>query len=196
MVAFYILTKGKHPFGEGEQVRTNLLAANPVNLKMLDGHLFAKDLISWMLSKDPKDRPSAEEALQHPYLKSKEQQFKLLWGMGNYVKRKDANSDVLEKLNENETDWKTRVDNDVLEYLSYDKAKKRKYEYTSWADCLRLKEHWDDCLRTEPEAIKVGDPQEYFLSFLPDLVLRVYKIARSRDDLKELPGLKEYFKEQ
>jgi serine/threonine-protein kinase/endoribonuclease IRE1 len=200
MVAFYILTEGQHPFGEGEQVRINLLAANPVNLKMLDGHLFAKDLISWMLSHDAKDRPSAEEALQHPYLKSKEQQFKLLWGMGNYVKRKDANSDVLEKLNENETDWKTRVDSDVLEYLSYDKEKKRKYEYTSWADCLRLirniKEHWEDYERTEPEAIKVGDPQEYFLRLFPDLVLGVYKIARSCDDLKELLGLKEYFEGQ
>jgi serine/threonine protein kinase len=203
MVAFYILTKGQHPFGEGEQVRTNLLAANPVNLKMLDGHLFAKDLISWMLSKDPKDRPSAEEALQHPYLKSKEQQFKLLWGMANYVNGKDANTRVVVKeLNKDKSDWEKRMDAKVLEYLSYD------YEhgvevtyYSTWRDCVRLirnvKEHWKSYPKTTPEANEVGNPQEFFLDLFPDLVLRVYKIARYRSSsLKEASALIEYFKKE
>ena len=93
------------------------------------------------------------------------------------------------------------MDSDVLKYLSYDRLKKISFKYTSsWTDCLRLirniKEHWKDCPRMETEAIKVGDPQEYFLNLFPDLVLRVYKIAKSCDDLKELPGLKEYFKAQ
>ena len=204
MVAFYILTEGEHPFGEGEQqILTNLLAAKPVNLYMLNGHPFAKDLISWMLNHDPKDRPSAEEALQHPYLKSKEKQFSLLCGMGNepHVKKNDVNSDVVKELNKDKTDWRTRIDNDVLKYLSYDKLKKKPFKYTSpWTQCLRLirniKEHWKDYPRKELEAIKVGDPQEFFLNLFPDLVLVVYKIARSCDDLKELSGLKEYFEEQ
>ena len=204
MVAFNILTKGEHPFGEDEQqILTNLLGADPVNLYMLDGHPFAKDLISWMLNHDPKDRPSAEEALQHPYLKSKEKQFSLLYGMGNepHVKKNDVNSDVVKELTKDKTDWRTWIDKDVLNYLSYDKLKKILFKYTSsWTDCLRLirniKEHWKDCPRTEPEAIKVGNPQEFFLNLFPDLVLLVYKIARSCDDLKELSGLKEYFEEQ
>ena len=201
MVAFYILTKGEHPFGEREhQIRTNLLAANPVNLNMLEDHPFAKDLISWMLSHDPNDRPSAEEALQHPYLKSKEQRFSLLCGMGNepHVKKNDMNSDVVKELCKDKTDWRTRIDSNVLKYLSYDKLKKIPFIYTSsWRDCLRLirniKEHWKDYPRKEPEATKVGDPLEFFLNLFPDLVLLVYKIARSRGDLKELSGLKEYF---
>ena len=199
MVAFYIITKGEHPFGKDEQqIRTNLLAADSVNLYMLNGNPLAKDLISWMLNHDPKDRPSAEEALQHPYLKSKEKQFSLLCGMGSYVKRKDANPDVLKELNEDTTDWKSRIDNDVLKYLSRDKLKKISFKYaSSWTDCLRLirnvKEHWKDCKRTEPEATKVGYPQEFFLNLFPNLVLGAFKIARSRHDLKELSGLKEYF---
>ena len=69
MVAFYILTKGEHPFGEAKhQILTNLLDGDPVNLNMLDDHSLAKDLISMMLNHDPKNRPSAEEALQHRYL--------------------------------------------------------------------------------------------------------------------------------
>ena len=204
MVAFYILTKGKHPFGAREhEILTNLLAAKPVNLHMLDGHPFAKDLISWMLNRDPKDRPSAEEALQHPYLKSKEKQFSLLCGMGNepHVKKNDVNSDVVKELSKDKTDWRARMDSDVLNYLSFDKLKKKLFKYTSsWTDCLRLirniKEHWKDYPRMEPEAKKVGDPQEFFLELFPDLVLAVFKIARSRDDLKELSPLKEYFKEK
>ena len=201
MVAFYILTQGKHPFGEGaQQILTNLPVANPVNLNILDGHTLAKDLISWMLSHDSKDRPSAEEALQHPYLKSNEKQFSLLCGMGNelHVKKNDVNSDVVKELSKDKTDWRTRIDKDVLKYLSYDKLKKILFKYTSsWTDCLRLirniKEHWKDYPRTEPEATKVGNPQEFFLNLFPDLVLLVYKISRSCDDLKELSGLKEYF---
>ena len=204
MVAFYIVTEGKHPFGEAElQILTNLPAANPVNLNMLDDHPLVKDLTSWMLNHDPKDRPSAEDALQHPYLKSKEKQFNLLCGMGNepHVKNNDLNSDIVKELNKDKTDWRARIDSDILKYLSYDKLKKITFKYTwSWADCLRLirnvKEHWKDCKRTEPEATKVGDPKEFFLNLFPHLVLVVFKIARSRDDLKELSGLKEYFTEQ
>ena len=118
MIAFYILTKGQHPFGEGEHViLTNLLGGNPVNLKMWRDHPFAKDLISWMLSKNPKDRPSAEEALQHPYLKSKEQQFKLLCGMWDYIKDKDERSDVVKELNKDKSDWRNRMGSDVYDYL-------------------------------------------------------------------------------
>ena len=200
MIAFYILTKGQHPFGESEQVPTNLLAENPVNLKMLDGHLFAKDLISWILSHDPKERPSAEEALQHPYLKSKEQQFKLLWGMWDYIKDKDENSDVVVKeLNKDKSDWRNRMDGDVLDYLSYDYIHNKPLIYdSSWRHCIRLirnvKEHWGSYPKTEPEASKVGVPQEFFLQLFPDLVLTIYKIARSRDDLKE--ALIEYFEKE
>jgi serine/threonine-protein kinase/endoribonuclease IRE1 len=196
MIAFYILTKGQHPFGKGEQViLTNLLGGNPVNLKMWRDHLFAKDLISWMLSKDPEDRPSAEEALQHPYLKSREQQFKLQWGMWDYIKGKDEeNSRVVKELNNDTSDWRNRMDGDVLDYLSYDYIHKKPLKYdSSWKHCVRLirnvKEHWGSYPKTESEASKVGVPQEFFLNLFPDLVLTIYKIARSRDDLKKQPGL-------
>ena len=197
MVAFNILTKGEHPFGDEDEILNNLLKANPVNLNMLDHHPFAKDLISWMLSHDPKDRPSAEEALQHPYLKSKEQQFTLLCEVGNYIQNFNPNPDVLKELKKDKADWKTRLDKDILKYLSFDKSKMTSFRYEkSWTGCLRLvrnmKQHWHHQERNEPEAKKVGDPKIFFPSLFPDLVLKVYKIARSCDDLKQM----EYFKEQ
>ena len=77
MVAFYILTKPEHPFGETPDRLRNLHDGKRVGLdKLKDGA--AKDLTSWMLNHDPSDRSSAKEALKHPYLQPAEQQFELL----------------------------------------------------------------------------------------------------------------------
>ena len=42
-----------------------------------------KDFISWLLQKNIDDRPFADEALTHPYLKSLKDQFALLVAVGN-----------------------------------------------------------------------------------------------------------------
>ncbi len=96
MVAFYIVTKGEHPFGEEPDRLCNLLDGKPVGLDNLEDP-GAKDLISWMLSNDPKNRPSAKEALKHPYLQSPQQQFEMLCKMGNQpeIKTQDVWSDVV-----------------------------------------------------------------------------------------------------
>ena len=72
MVAFYILSKGQHPFGGKADRLRNLLNGKPVGLDKLKNDP-AKDLISWMLNHNPEDRPSAKEALKHPYISSASQ---------------------------------------------------------------------------------------------------------------------------
>ena len=57
IVAFYILTKGDHPFGEKPDRLRNLLDGKPVGLDTMEDNV-VKDLISWMLSHDPNNRPS------------------------------------------------------------------------------------------------------------------------------------------
>ena len=203
MIAFYTLTKGKHPFGESENdVHTNLFAQNPVNLNDLKDPL-AKDLVSWMLSHAPKDRPSAEDALNHPFFMLEEDRFAILYKKGNLgeIKKKEKKSDVVKELTKKmeeltehmkedgtkeKHDWRTRLDSDVLKYLSTDFSKKPPCspKYTqSWADCLRLirnvKQHWNDYDRSkDAEATKVGDPRSFFLNLFPDLLLTVYKLDR------------------
>ncbi len=160
----------------------------------------AKDLISWMLSHDPKDRPSAEQALKHPYLQSAKQQFEMLCKMGNEeeIKKRDTTSDVVRRLNSDPKNWRSLMTPDVLKYLSTDSSKGKTFRYaSSWTDCLRLirnvKEHWHDRPRPRPaEYYLVGDPQEYFLKIFPDLPVEVHKIVRSCN-WKERPDLKEYF---
>ena len=200
MVAFYILTKGEHPFGDKPDRLRNLLDGEPVGLadKLMDDA--AKDLISWMLSHDPYKRPSAEEALKHPYLQNARQQFEMLSEVGNQleIKARDVSSDVVQKLNSNPKDWRNEIAPDILKYLSIDCSNRRHVFYRPlWTDCLRLirnvKQHWKDRPSPRPEAFyTVEDPQKYFPNLFPSLCVEVHKIIRSCD-WKERDDLKEYF---
>ena len=86
-----------------------------------------------MLSHNAKDRPSAEEALKHPYLQSEKQQFEMLCKIGNQceIKTQDANSDVVRKLNSIPSSWKSLLKHDVLTYLSTVCISGKKYNYSS-----------------------------------------------------------------
>ncbi len=199
MVAFYIATKGEHPFGEKADRLRNLIDGNPVSLAGLKDCVL-KDLLSWMLSHEPKDRPSAEQALKHPYLQPAKQNFEMLCKVGNQpeIKTQDVKSDVVRMLNSDPKDWRNQIEPDILEYLSTDSSRGRTVRYkSSWTDCLRfirnVREHWHDRPRPRQEAFYlVGDPQEYFLNLFPNLPVEVHKIVRSFD-WRERPDLKEYF---
>ena len=68
MICFYILTKGKHPFGtKPEERENNLTDGRPVDYGEISNPS-ARELISWMLEQDIKKRPHVDEALNHPYL--------------------------------------------------------------------------------------------------------------------------------
>ena len=195
MVAFYIVTKGQHPFGAKQERLQNLHDGKPVGLDTLEDPLI-KDFLFWMLSHKPNDRPSAYEALQHPYLQTTKKQFEMLCKVGNQpeIKIQDGKSDVVRQLNSDPKDWQKEIAPNVLEYLS--KGNTLFYRH-SWTDCLRLirnvKEHWHDHPRLQPkEFFDVGDPQEYFLNIFPDLSVKVHRIIRSCD-WKERDDLKEYF---
>ena len=201
MVAFYILTKGKHPFGEAADRQRNLLDGNPVYLDKLKDPA-AKDLISWMLSHDPKERPSAKEALKHPYLQFSKQQFELLSKFGNQpeIKTPDHSSTVVAELNSYDGDWQTVMEPHVLNYLCTDLVHGvlKTFIYgPSWTECLRLirnvDQHNDDRPRPLPQPTEFGDPQEYFLKKFPNLPVVVHRIVRKHDDWKKRPKLKEYF---
>ena len=202
MVAFYILTKGEYPFGERADRQRNLLDRNLNYLHKLKDPA-AKDLISWMLSHEPKERPSAKEALKHPYLQSSKRQFELLSKMGNQPEIKTkahSRSSVVAELNKDGTDWQAVMEPHVLKYLITDleHGRLRTFNYgRSWTQCLRLirnvDQHKNDRPRPLPQPTEFGDPQEYFLKKFPNLPVVVHRIVRKDDDWKKRPELEEYF---
>ena len=202
MVAFYVLTKGEHPFGQGPDRQRNLLDGKPVYLQDKLKDSAAKDLISWMLSHNPEERPSAKEALKHPYLQSRKRQFELLSRMGNQpeIKAADRRSSVVAELNSDPTDWRTVMGPDVLNYLCTDLVNGRLKTFNygpSWTQCLRLirnvDQHNNDRPRPLPQPPEFRDPQEYFLEKFPSLPVVVHRIVRQHDDWKRRPELEDYF---
>ena len=68
MISFYILTAGKHPFGDNLQDRmTNIVKGNPVNLHILED-LEAHNFISKLIQHNIDDRLYADQALKLPYM--------------------------------------------------------------------------------------------------------------------------------
>lgn len=82
-VFFYVFTGGKHPFDDDEGwmgIRERNIKANRCNLSELEKYQSydIKNLIEWMLSPRPEDRPTAAEVLAHPFFWSAEDKLEFL----------------------------------------------------------------------------------------------------------------------
>ncbi|XP_046856564.1 serine/threonine-protein kinase/endoribonuclease IRE1-like isoform X3 [Xenia sp. Carnegie-2017] len=197
MVAYYVATKGKHPFGTKRLRLDNMLNGNPVGLDEINDETL-KDLLSWMLKLQPEERPSANEALTHPFLMSDDEKFHFLCKVGDLqsIKTNDPQSSIVQQLNIESSNWKSQMDNDVYEYL----VNGREYK-SSWTECLRLirniDQHWNDPPRPLPQPepfYKIGDYKAYFIKTFPSLLVRLHAAVRSNEDLKNKPKLKEQWK--
>ena len=67
MIAFFISTKGEHPFGSVLERMINISKGNPVNLDMLH-NVQVQKFISWLISHNIDERPYAAEALANPFM--------------------------------------------------------------------------------------------------------------------------------
>ena len=64
MIAFFVLKKGEHPFGDGSDRMRNIVNGYPVALNKL-AHRNARKFVSWLISNKIENRPYAHEALRH-----------------------------------------------------------------------------------------------------------------------------------
>ena len=69
MVIFYMLTGGRHPFGDNAiATQFNILQGKPANIHLVKQLPLAHDLLEWMLASDVDRRPYAHEVLHaHPF---------------------------------------------------------------------------------------------------------------------------------
>ena len=83
MIAFFVLTKGEHPFGGlSHQRMLNILEGNPVNLGKLD-NLDAREFVAWLIRNIINDRPYAREALRHSFM-DQVKEYEALLIIANY----------------------------------------------------------------------------------------------------------------
>ncbi|XP_028413606.1 uncharacterized protein LOC114536444 [Dendronephthya gigantea] len=66
MIAFFILTKGEHPFGSSLDRMGNIMKGDVVNAKKLTDPN-ARKFVSWLINHRIDDRPYAHDALRDPF---------------------------------------------------------------------------------------------------------------------------------
>jgi serine/threonine-protein kinase/endoribonuclease IRE1 len=212
MIAFYILTKGSHPFGPELHRLINLHDGNPVGLSKLSDPV-VKDLISQMLVRELDERPYVEQALKHPYFLSSEEQMKFLEVVGNEPEIKsfkgDTNCAVSGELDNRDlskprssllpNDWKAVVDPDDLNtFCAGGHTPPSSFDGSRYTHCLRfirnVRQHWGDKPRPPLKAMGTATSlDEYFLQLFPTLPLVLHQIIREHPDWKTRPSLKESF---
>lgn len=65
MLTYYILSDGKHPFGDDICCEVNIFKGEYTLDDVRDKK--ATDLVEWMINKDPEKRPTIDKVLDHPY---------------------------------------------------------------------------------------------------------------------------------
>ncbi|XP_046844576.1 serine/threonine-protein kinase/endoribonuclease IRE1-like [Xenia sp. Carnegie-2017] len=193
MVAYYVATKGKHPFGAERFLLDNLLNGNAVGLDQIKDATL-KDLLSWMLQLKPEDRPLANEALKHPYLQSDKENFDFLCDVGNEPEIKTSSphslpSNLREQLNLS-INWMDRIDPEFFNHFN-------KVSDSTWLGCLRflrnVRQHWHDKPRPQlSSCVKDGNYQEYFLQLFEELPYLVHRAIRL-SNWKARPDLEKHF---
>ena len=199
MVFYFVLTKGKHPFGKLTfDILSNVKRGESNLTGLTDADLVvAQDLIEWMLKHKLKERPTVQQCLKHPYVSEPEDTFGLLKAVGNEIEIKNHkmlnnNCDAVRELNQADSlttpPWSEEMDEEVYEYFRHP----ANMYSNNGAELLRFirnaEAHWP-----APFLQRFGTPQAYFLNVFPTLPMIVHKILRKYRDWYERDTLKQFF---
>ncbi|XP_030194411.1 uncharacterized protein LOC115529656 isoform X9 [Gadus morhua] len=81
MLTYYILSGGHHPFGKKIECEYNVYRGQYSLQHVRD--VIAKNLIEWMINKNPKERPRVKDCLAHPFFWSRLRKIEYLKSIGN-----------------------------------------------------------------------------------------------------------------
>ncbi|CCH41635.1 Serine/threonine-protein kinase [Wickerhamomyces ciferrii] len=203
-VFFYILSHGNHPFGD-RYLREGNVIKGEYSLEALeilpDNLEEAKDLISKMISRNPKLRLNTSQVLNHPYFwdDSKKLDFLLKVSDRFEVERRDPPSALLLELESVATkviadDWCRKFDKNFLDNL----GKYRKYHPDRLMDLLRALRnkyhHFNDLppeLATRMSPLPNGFYQ-FFNKRFPNLLMEIYHVVE--EHLNDDPILETFLK--
>jgi serine/threonine-protein kinase/endoribonuclease IRE1 len=198
-VFFYVLTNGAHPFDSEDSDIGHV--EREINIKKWDRPRLNKlsqwgdsteeprQLIEWMLAKQPENRPTAAQVMNHPFFWSDAKRLNFLCDVSDHWERecRDPPSydlQILERIgyerNVHKGDFLTELDRCFVDTL----GKQRKYTGDRMLDLLRAlrnkKNHYADM--DEFVKRKVGDLPSGYLNYwmrkFPNLLMACYDAVR------------------
>jgi len=196
-IIYYVLTKGRHPFGQPFEREANILA-NKMRLDDPRCIYEAVDLIRRMLNPEPKERPNIEQVLKHPYFWDSAKKLLFFRDASDRVEVEKPNAPVVLALEARAPvvmgagGWGVRVDAEMLD----NGGKYRKYSFTSIRDLLRVIRNKSHHYRDLPAAVqaRIGSLPDGFLAYFstrfPSLMMEVYQILQHY--YPNEPALKQY----
>lgn len=212
-VFYYVMTQGRHPFdvggtslGRDLNIKENKFSTD--DLRLHDYQFDADDLIMQMLKHDPKERPTTDQILRHPYFWDVDKKLEFLCKVSDrYEGEKNSISNIhdesasrtaaekeslarladLESLAPNvigpSKDWLRALPKAFLTEM----GKQRKYTGSKMIDLLRVirnkRNHFDDL----PEDVKqqmLGSDEGYYHFWakrFPSLLINCHCLIMQRD---------------
>jgi len=186
-VYYYMLTGGKHPFGENFHRQANILSGR-CDLSSLDEepmNLLKVSLIEKMICFEPSDRPPAAAILKHPVFWTKEKTLTFLQEVSDRVDKEEDDAFVLIQLERNNAEvlrgeWLANLDTVIREDL----RRQRTYRNTlkDLLRALRNKKHHYRELSDHVKEVYGSLPNQfmqYWLNKFPRLLKHTYYAMQS-----------------
>ena len=192
LVFFYVLTNGSHPFDCGDRyMREVNIRKGTYSLELLSSlgefAYEAQDLITSMLSANPRHRPSAKEVMAHPFFWDPKKRLDFLVDTSDAFERepRDPPSDALANLESygpyiiKNKDFLKSLPKEFVESL----GKQRKYTGSRMLDLLRAlrnkKNHYQDM--SDHLKSVTGPLPDGYLGFwtrkFPDLLITCWNVV-------------------
>ncbi|XP_023202532.1 serine/threonine-protein kinase/endoribonuclease IRE1-like isoform X2 [Xiphophorus maculatus] len=192
MLMYYILSGGKHPFNVSKsfQLESNIDEGKYSLDDVQD--VVAKDLIEWMINKEPTDRPRVEQCLSHPFFWPYVKKVEYLKKVGNrkdVAKYQNADQELIDSLEKYAThgafsQWKKKFPQELVQKMD---GKKKIYPNTILG-LLRF-------IRNMLEHYVEDASKIVILEKFPDLFGCVFKYAKDKGWNQQIP-LNEMFQNE
>lgn len=183
------LLPGTHPFGEWYEREANIMRHKPDIAALQSFSAEAHDLVSNMIARDPKARPTATEVCNHPFFWKHTKRLAFLSELSDRLEASvescitsntalfaiEANAGKIVGLA-----WDRNLDRELLTNVS----KFRTYDPSSVRDCLRMirnkNHHFDELPDSLKDRIghRIEDLIQYFDNKFPRLLMHCYKVCQ------------------
>ncbi|XP_038069445.1 serine/threonine-protein kinase/endoribonuclease IRE1-like [Patiria miniata] len=181
-VFYYLLSSGKHPFGDSLHRQANILTGCYSLDKLSPDDLISRELISQMIERLPADRPTSRSILKHPFFWNREKQLMFFQDVSDRIEKEALDCELLVTMETNasevvKNDWRKNI----TEELQTDLRKFRAYKGKSVRDLIRAMRNKKHHYRELPDEVKesLGPVPDgfvhYFTSRFPKLLPHVYQ---------------------